>query len=234
MYYPFARLEIERKNMLKDDQVINVTDLGAGSYSGNKMQRSIKDIASTALSDTNQCRILFQLINYFRCNNTLELGTSLGISSAYMAWANLQGHVTTMEGDPHIAMYAQKLHSDLELKNISHLVGPFDDLLTLPAVKKSYDFVFIDGNHRYDATMRYFQLIMEFLPKDFCILIIDDIYWSKEMTMAWEEIKIDSRIHLTVDLFDFGICIINPNLSKEDITYINFRYKPWRIGLFGK
>ena len=32
-----------------------------------------------------------------------------------------------------------------------------------------------------------------------------NIYWSKGMTKAWEEIKKDSRVKISIDLYYFGI-----------------------------
>ena len=51
------------------------------------------------------------------------------------------------------------------------------------------------------------------------ILVFDDIYWSREMTRAWTEIKKDPRINLTIDIYRFGIVFMHRDkLAKEDFT----------------
>lgn len=232
MYYPYLRLESARKELLKDQTIIEINDFGAGSLVNNANRKKIGDIATSALSDVNQCRILFQIINHYKCQNILELGTSLGMTSAYMAWAQLLGHVTTLEGDENIAALASKLHMDIGLSNINIVKGKFEDTLEGVLNKKPFDLVFMDGNHRYEPTMAYFTKIIPSMTKK-GIIIVDDIYWSTEMAKAWAEIKKDSRIKLTVDLYDFGICFLNDDLTKQDISFITYKYKPWRVGLFG-
>jgi predicted O-methyltransferase YrrM len=81
--------------------------------------------------------------------------------------------------------------------------------------------VFIDGNHRKQPTLDYFN---QLLPRstDTTILIFDDIHWSGEMEAAWEQIKQDPAVTLTIDLFFIGIVILNRNIKVKQHFSIKF------------
>jgi predicted O-methyltransferase YrrM len=95
-------------------------------------------------------------------------------------------------------------------------VGNFDLHLdrTLEKFDK-IDFVFFDGNHREEATMSYFGQVLPKLHPD-SILVIDDIHWSKGMHRAWEEIKKNEKVSITIDLFQFGIVLFKQDIAKEN------------------
>jgi predicted O-methyltransferase YrrM len=232
-YYAYIRLEEERKLIRRDETMIEVQDFGAGSQINSQKTRSVQSISASAVSNTEKCKILFQLVNHYQCLNILELGTSLGISSAYMAWASLDGKIITLEGDPTIAQLARDLHAKIGLQNIDVVIGPFASTLNrVLSEGTKWDLVFIDGHHAELPTIQYFDCIKPLLNEG-AIVIVDDIYWSKGMTNAWENLKSRPDIRLSVDLYHIGILFFNPALSKQDVTYIPYAFKPWRIGLFG-
>jgi predicted O-methyltransferase YrrM len=232
-YYIFDDIELQRKKLLKRNDYITVQDYGAGSSYSKSVEKKISDIASTALSQKSKCRLLFNAVVYYNCNNILELGTSLGISSAYLASANQQGQVITLEGDKNIASIAKEVHHALNLKNISIVTGVFQDTLPrlmheLPAL----NLIFIDGHHQEKPTLEYFAMVAPKITPD-TVVIIDDIYWSEEMTRAWSSLRSMPEVTLSIDLFHVGIMFFKEGLSKENVHYIAYKYKPWRIGVFG-
>jgi predicted O-methyltransferase YrrM len=79
----------------------------------------------------------------------------------------------------------------------------------------SVDFVFVDGNHRKEATVNYFNWC---LPKvhENTVLIFDDIYWSKGMNEAWDIIKSHPQVTVTIDLFWIGLVYFRKGQEKED------------------
>lgn len=232
-YYAFNALESLRKTLLKNHKRIDVNDFGAGSQSIKGNQRKVYEIASTSLSGQTKCRILFQIAEYYNCKNILELGTSLGISSAYLASSGRHRKIITLEGDKNISEIAQEIHKKAGLNNVKIVIGPFDETLSPTLADfRSVDLAFIDGHHQYAATTKYFDQIIEHCHSN-SIIILDDIYWSEEMTKAWSKTCQHPKVSLAIDLYDIGILFCNPNLSKEYIRYISYKYKPWRIGLFG-
>ncbi|MCZ2101130.1 MAG: class I SAM-dependent methyltransferase [Chitinophagales bacterium] len=232
-YYIYDKFESLRIKLLKNDAMIEVNDYGAGSHVLGQSERKISQIAATSLSDKNKCRILFQLVEYFNCKQVLELGTSLGISSLYLAAPAKDIQVRTIEGDPHIAEIAKNIHADAGMTNIQIIQGRFQDVLS-DVLRKSHriDLAFIDGHHSELPTIDYFDQILQYSHRD-TILVIDDIYWSEEMTRAWQKIVHHPEVTLALDLYSIGIVFLNKNLSKQYVRYIPYHYKPWKIGLFG-
>jgi predicted O-methyltransferase YrrM len=77
------------------------------------------------------------------------------------------------------------------------------------------DFVFIDGNHRKEATLDYFKRCLPKLSEN-SIMIFDDIYWSLGMKEAWQEIKAHKDVTVTIDLFWIGLVFVRKGQVKED------------------
>ena len=66
------------------------------------------------------------------------------------------------------------------------------------------DYLFVDGNHRKEPTLRYFEECLK-RAHEKSVFVFDDIHWSKEMELAWEEIKKHPQVTLSLDLFFFGV-----------------------------
>lgn len=210
----FNNREIEdiRKAFKRNATSIPQIDLGAGSRKNKGKHIKISAIAHTALKPKRDARRLQKLISFLQPNCILELGTSLGISTLYMAKAAPHAQIHTIEGNPHIRKEAQKLFQDNN--QIHSHEGDFDQILQqiLPGLQP--DIWFIDGNHTREATIRYFEMAMQHAQKDIC-LIFDDIYWSKEMEEAWNYIINSNHSSLSLDLFHLGIVFKKEGLTKE-------------------
>lgn len=92
-------------------------------------------------------------------------------------------------------------------KDFEVLPGFYDE--TLPLLVRSqrkFDIVFIDGNHRYEPTVKYFDLLKNSLS-DRAILIFDDINWSDGMVKAWKVLKRDPDICCAIDMIKQGILV---------------------------
>ncbi|MBC7914381.1 MAG: class I SAM-dependent methyltransferase [Pyrinomonadaceae bacterium] len=216
-YQPIEHL---RKNLLTDDREITITDLGAGSLVNNNKTKKVKQLAKNALKPKKLAQLIYRLANDNHPTNIIELGTCLGLTTSYLAKAAPQARVTSIEGCPQTAEIARKNFKALNINNIDLLVGDFDVILP-DIIKKTdpLDLVFVDGNHRKEATLNYFKWC---LPKvnENTLLIFDDIYWSKGMKEAWEEIKQHPQVTVTVDLFWIGLVYFKKGQAKE-----NFKVK---------
>lgn len=232
---PFEEIvERARAAMLADETSITFQEYGAGSTSRKQNAKTISSIASSSLSGVRQCRQLARLVQLRQPKTILEMGTSLGISTMYMAAADLHSEVYTLEGDPKVSQIAQTNFEKAHLLNIQLRTGIFEETLqhTLEEIK-TVDLAFIDGNHRYRPTVDYFEQILKYSNRD-TLLIFDDIHWSAEMEKAWLHVQNHPSITLTVDLFHMGIAILADGLPKKSHrSFIEWRYKPWKIGLFG-
>jgi predicted O-methyltransferase YrrM len=213
-YYSFDKIEQLRKKLLLSTKEINVTDLGAGK-SG---KRTIAEIAQRSAKSPKYSQLLFRLAYHFKPEAILELGTSLGISTSYLAFANPNSKIITIEGCQNIAAEAKKNFEVLGLKNIESIVGNFDvalraALCRLPTA--TCQFIFIDGNHRKAPTLNYFNQCLAQKNND-SLFIFDDIHWSDEMEEAWEEIKKHPEVTVTIDLFFLGLVLFRKEQVKEN------------------
>ncbi|WP_316804648.1 class I SAM-dependent methyltransferase [Pedobacter nototheniae] len=211
----YKNIEAQRKKLFNDDSDITVTDLGAGSHLNKNRTKKVSQIAKNALKSPRLAQLIYRLAKNTEAKNLIELGTCLGITTAYLSEANPEAAVITIEGCPQTAEVARHNFKALELNNIELHVGNFD--LILPGIideQQHLDFVYIDGNHRKDATLNYFKWC---LPKvhENSLLIFDDIYWSQGMKEAWEEIKNHPDVMVTIDLFWIGLVYFKKGQAKE-------------------
>ena len=221
-YACYDTIEAIRQQLKKDTAVIEVEDFGAGSTVIKSNKRVVKAIANSSLKSTKYARLLFRMVKYYPSENILELGTSFGITTAYLANGNVTAKVYTCEGAQQIAAIAQHNFNQLGIKNITLVKGDFAQ--TLPnifAAVNQFDFAFVDGNHRKEPTLQYFhQLLAQSTNK--AILIFDDIHWSNEMEAAWSVIQADPAVTLTIDLFFIGIVCINNDIKLKQHFVIRY------------
>ena len=221
-FYFFHQIERTRKNLLRNKEVLTIEDFGAGSVSLKTKQRSVASIAATSLKPKKYSQLFFRMIDYYQPQNILEIGSSLGITTSYLASANLRNKVITLEGSREVAGVAGNLFKKLQLTNIELIEGNFDDTLSIVLEKlPKVDFAFIDGNHRYKPTIDYFLQILS-RSTDYSIIILDDIHWSKEMEDAWNWVKEHESVTMTVDLFFIGIVFLRKEFLKKQHFSIRF------------
>ena len=174
-------IHAKRQQALRDASPVPAFDLGAGSQHPSHKQ-TVGGIAKNAPKPTRQAQLLARLVNHFKPAQILELGTSLGFTTAYLAAAHPTARITTIEGNPHIAALAQSLFEQLSIANITLEIGNIDQRLPqyLQQLPSAVDFVFFDGNHRLRPTMNYFEQCLLHANSS-SVFVFDDIHWSPEM-----------------------------------------------------
>jgi len=214
-YYVYKEIEALRTQLIDNATTVSCNDLGAGSLNSTKQTRTVKHHALYSAKPAKYAQLLFRLVNHFSPQYILELGTSLGITTAYLSKANSKSHITTIEGCPEIAAIAAQNFHLLEIKNIQQITGNFDEVLPpLLSTTEKLDFVFFDGNHRKQATLNYFEQCLT-KSTETTIFVFDDIYWSREMKQAWDEIKTNKQVTVTIDLFYLGIVFFRKEQVKQ-------------------
>jgi predicted O-methyltransferase YrrM len=220
--HPPANIEDLRKTLLNDNTALVIEDMGAGSRANTTTKRTINEISKNAVKPKKFGQMLHRLVSIYKPINIIELGTSLGVTTSYLTAANPDANVITIEGAPAIQGVAISNFKKLHLDNIESLQGNFDDVL--PNVlndKASIDLVYIDGNHRYQPTINYFNLLLSKINNN-TILIFDDIHWSKEMEQAWNEIQHHPLVTCTIDIFFMGFVIFRKEIKKKQQFIIRF------------
>lgn len=228
-FYIFDRIEYARELYLKSNEIIDWQEMGAGSKKLGNDTRKVAQIAKTSLSPERTCHMLYHAVRHYKHSNVLELGSSLGISTAYLAAAHPDVQLVSMEGNPTCAEYTRKLLDELDLHKAKVITGNFDNKLktTLQSMG-SIDLAYMDGNHSYDATMRYFQQILPYTHNK-SVLVLDDIYWSDGMLQAWEEIKNQSQVTYSVDVYNLGFVFFDTTFkSKKHWKLLPYWMKPWQ------
>jgi predicted O-methyltransferase YrrM len=213
-YYCFEPLEALRLKLFDDDRSISVTDLGAGS-NGKPTQKKVSEIAKNSLQEKKYSQLIFRLVNFSNAKNIIELGTSLGITSLYIANAAKKSNVISLEGCPQIAGIAQENFDKMRCSNIEIITGDFTE--TLPAALNKMDhvdLVYFDGNHRLQPTLDYFNQCLRKKTND-TVFIFDDIYWSREMKSVWDTIIQDQEVKISIDLYKLGIVFFRSGIPKQ-------------------
>lgn len=211
----FAEIENARKVLLSSKKSIKVTDFGAGSKVNKGTEKQVKNIAKNALKPSSLAQLIFRITEKFAVKNVVELGTCLGITTCYLAKANPKGTVYTLEGCPETAKIAQEQFDTLNYNNIRLQIGNFDTSLPeFVQTLDSVDVLYLDGNHRKDATLNYFEYFYP-LAHENSVFILDDIHWSAEMEEAWKHLNNDPRVIVSVDLFYIGLIFFKTDQAKE-------------------
>lgn len=208
-YTPPQAIEQLRKQLLHDRTVLMVEDFGAGSRKPTK-QKTIRQIAKTAVKPKKYSLLLYRMVRHYQPQTILELGTSLGLTTAYMAAANPQATLITIEGSRAIQQQALRNFQTLGMEFLKSLQGNFD--VRLPEVLAAVDQVdlaFVDGNHRLEPTLNYFNQLLQ-KRTETSIFVFDDIHWSAEMEAAWRTIQQHPDVRYTIDLFFLGLVFFRP------------------------
>jgi predicted O-methyltransferase YrrM len=206
-----------REKLKNDHREIRVDDPGAGSRHQSGQNRKIRDIAKVSLSPAKFSSLYQRLIGNANAKKIVELGTSLGINSLYLS-AGERTQVTTFEGSPSIAEIAKTTFEFADVQNISITEGNID--VTLPGwllTSGNIDFAFIDANHRYEPTMKYFGWLLRKIHIK-SMIVVDDIHYSPEMERAWHEITSNELVYGSADLYRCGLLFFDPSLNKQHVV----------------
>ncbi len=221
-YLPPRQLAQLRAQLLNENKLLNIEDMGAGSRLARSKKRTVAQLARTAVKPPKYGEMLYRLARHYQPSTIVELGTSLGLTSAYLAMAAPKATVFTIEGSQEIAAVAARNFSKLGLTNVIQLTGNFDQQLPQALDQlEIVDLCYIDGNHRYEPTVRYFERLLK-KSNNNTILIFDDIHWSPEMEQAWAQIRQHPAVRCTVDIFQLGLVFFRQEFKVKQDHRIRF------------
>ena len=241
-YYIWGEIERCREKMLRDERELEFVDYGSGKLKGengklkgeNGERRRVCDIARRSLAKRKYAQMLSRLVNWlgashrlengsgtaysleFRGLTIVELGTSLGVTTAYMAAMDSRNRVVTFEGCEAVANIAKENWKALNINNIECRVGEIDaEQLTRDI--EHLDVAFIDANHTYVSTCEYFDVLAGKV-REKSVIVVDDIHYSEEMEKAWKAICADERVTSTIDLYQMGLVFFDKHYWKRHYT----------------
>lgn len=213
----FDQIESLRSKLLDDKRIINRDTPGSESFAISSNSAMISDIARTSLSTQKFLLLYNRIIHHYHSVNIIELGTSFGISTLYLAQQS-KARIHTFEGSPEIAGIARLTFEFAKGTNITLVEGNIDTTLSRHVSSlRSIDTAFIDANHRYEPTMRYFNSILSKVHAQ-SVVIVDDIHYTEEMERAWNEIKKHKLVYATADLYRCGLVFFDPSVNKQHVV----------------
>ncbi|HOY39604.1 MAG TPA: class I SAM-dependent methyltransferase [Bacteroidales bacterium] len=192
-YYVFSEIENQRKILLETHTEIEVIDKGAGSrvFKGNK--RSIQRIARYCLTEQEDAQILFRLGAWAGSNHILELGTSLGVTTAYLATTPCNLELISIDACSNTIKEAKKLLSELSVENVTLLNSDFSLAIeNLIKENRKFDFIYFDGDHNGLRMRNYYEGVRLNLVGKRYVMVFDDISWSRDMNTFWKYIARNS------------------------------------------
>jgi predicted O-methyltransferase YrrM len=215
-FYIFSKVEALRENLRFDDRTVLLEDFEAGT----EREVKVRDIAKTSLKNKRWAQLLYRVVNFTDAKNVLELGTSLGLTSSYLASPSSVERCITLEGSRQVTEIASENFEKLEIDNIEVVVGDIDQTLkTALSEVETLDVVFFDANHRKEPVLQYFsQCIKHIHPET--VFIFDDIHGSHDMEKAWSQIRRHPQVTATIDLFEVGIVFFNKSYPKKTFRMI--------------
>ncbi|MBL86690.1 MAG: methyltransferase [Winogradskyella sp.] len=212
-YDAYKKLQNYRKTLKNSKAELDITDLGEGSKTLGNEVRKVSQMVSTSSSTKKEARLLYRVAKYFKLSSVLELGTSLGVGTYAFALANENSKIITIEGCKNTSNFTQSQFQDLGIDNVYFNIGTFSFEIE-KLEQKHFDCIYFDGHHNKEATIQYFEALIPKVHND-SIFIFDDIYWSKEMTEAWDYIKAHKAVTVTVDCFHLGFIFFRKEQAKE-------------------
>lgn len=236
IYYAFPSIAARRKALLNDDTHLPITqDYGAGSLISQARQRQVSDLARTAGISPYLGRLLFRLVRWWQPPGMIELGTSLGLSAMYQSAAAPSIPFHTVEGNPATARFAEKQLAQTGLPNVHLHHQSFDSFLTQWFEQHPrLDYLFLDGDHTLEGTLRYLHLCLPHVY-DRSVIVLADIHWSEHMERAWQAAQELKGVTLSIDLFEIGLLFFRPeNRQPQHFRLVPRQWKPWRLGIMGR
>ncbi|MEY8848333.1 O-methyltransferase [Psychroserpens sp. XS_ASV72] len=215
-YKVYNKLASYRSSLLKSNSKIEITDYGSGSRVFKTNLRSISALAKTSGTTLKRAKLLFRIVKYFEPQQSLELGTSLGIATHAMALGNTDNSIISIEGCSNLSNFTKHQLLNANIENVVIKTGHISEII--PKLKPhAYDLVFVDANHTKEATLDYFDFLIKKAHND-SVFIFDDIHWSKGMLEAWEVIKKHPKVTVTIDTFFWGFVFFRKEQAKENFT----------------
>jgi predicted O-methyltransferase YrrM len=154
--------------------------------------------------------VLMRLVRELAPRSCVELGTGLGISTAYQAAAlelNGDGRLSTLDVSPERAAIAEQGLSELGLDRAEVRVGRIEEeLAEVLGSLSPVEYALVDAEHTEEATLGYFAALIPHLAEN-AVVVFDDIPWTNELRRTWRAIRRNDRVSLGIGLGRLGIAV---------------------------
>ena len=167
------------------------------------------------VASAKYAQLLFRLVNYFQPSHIIELGSSFGISAAYMASANSKNSVITIQKNQDVAQVAEQNFKKLKLKNIELKVG--NSMVVLKTIlpgSQNLAFICFSEELSKKGTIACFNRCLEKVDEE-SVFVFTNMNRSSETKEAWFEIKNNNKVTVTLDLFYLSLVFFRKTQMKQ-------------------
>ncbi len=212
----YEDLEQHYFELINDNHLINNKNPGAGTSLHGRQQLPIHRLARHSIKSLPWRKLICRLVEERKPKVVVELGTSFGITTAYLALTCPDAKIYTFEANPSLIELSKEFFAKAGITNIEIIEGDIDETL-LPFLEKNpnIDVAYVDANHRFRPTVKYVERIMECVSWK-GLIIVDDIYWSRQMTKAWRGLCDKKDVTVSIDLWQIGLLYFHTGQAKEN------------------
>jgi precorrin-6B methylase 2 len=197
-YYCYKTIEAQRKILLDSNTVV-------GSLSVSELAKK--------MPAEKYSKLLFRLVNYFQPNTVGLINDNLGVDTAYTASVSEHLKVYSLQGNKEFQKIITSNLKQLKLKNVTLLDEPKS--VALPNLLKqldTLDFVVIHQKTKEEVLSVFYQYLEK--ANTSSVFVISNV-GLPEISDAWEEIKNNNQVTVTIDLFYMGIVFLRKEQVKE-------------------
>jgi len=105
--------------------MLPIENIGAGSVKQKSKYQKIKEMVGFSSVKPKYGKLLFRIARYYKPSTIIELGTSVGVSTLYLAKGAPQSKIVTLEGNASVCDYARTVFKKYQLSNIKAMNGLF-------------------------------------------------------------------------------------------------------------
>ena len=206
-FYAYQEIDALKNKLISDKRKINISG----------KETSVSSFVKTSLP-TKYNQLLFRMVAYYKPSYILEIGSSLGITTAYLASPDKKKGVHTIESNEPLAIISLQTVSSLALPNTSQSIGnirkPFSEI-----PERKYGFILI--NHPNWESEEQIKDIFSIVEED-AIVIFVGINKNAETKLVWNHLISNLNKSISVNLFNFGIIFLKKEVLKKQQFTIRF------------
>lgn len=210
-YYHYIGIEKVRKKFLASDKNCEVVTRKGGT------NMSLSKATSRMAIDARVGQLAFRLVNDFKPKSIVEYGSTIGISSLYLAGPDSRTMLHSLSAQPSFVSIIKQYAAKLKIDNIDYIsqcdMETFEQVLSK---NPEVDFLMITKSEAEETKHLINKFFMRNVPKQMALVI--DPHKDKLTESVWNEVKSMSQIKVTMDMFELGVIIKNPDLQKEDFV----------------
>lgn len=163
-------------------------------------------------------QILFRLVNYYKPKTIVELGTTMGFSTLYLATPNSQAHVITLSEKKEISDFAKNNFKKSSVCNILLKEGDIEsNFRKLIQEQVQFDFLSINCTMLPRGFYSYCNTLLQKGSFGGVIVINEPYFWESNRDDL-KKIKLHDQVRVVIDLFHIVILILDSNLQKEEFV----------------